>query len=283
MTLIQTLIKSFFGIIIILFILWLRFLRQVNGYTFILIDKSYYPFLFISSFFMSIFFLLLYLINVKKISTNSSFKNKFTENFYIKSLINFCIEYIIKSPEYVYLYVSSKFNLKKLIETPASYIAYYFNYPKVIVWIFYLLPQILVATVFVIEICFFNQIIFFYKSLILFIVLLIFRVLRFIVNSYSERMIHHLEKFIDVKFNNKDDIEHSLKPPELLPESWSMSAVIQRYGIISNLWLIYHGIHEYTQKIYEIYLYYIPYVLIYISLCYFLGWSYFFIYLIIHF
>ena len=84
----------------------------------------------------------------------------------VDKVLSFVIKYILSAPEYLYDVITERFRLRWLIEQPASYFSAYFEeYPRVFVILFYFIPCIIVATVFLFEALLLNQRVYFFLIL----------------------------------------------------------------------------------------------------------------------
>lgn len=268
------------GITIILTIFWNRFLRERKPQIFTeMVEQS---FIFYCSLFFSILFFILIILQLNNILGKK--KKELIIFTYIKDnsffkKINIIYNAIRQSPIYAYEKLTKNLDLKKFIETPASYFTAYCYYPRTIVVIFYYIPQIIIAVIFVIEVCFYKQRFYFFMSLYLLIPLMIIRCIFFIIKQYSSRRINHLETFLDIN-KDSDYVAINLKVPEMLPITAenTLTKIINQYNVMCSLWFIYSKIYNYMEDINNVESYYNAYILFFTSICYFIGWLSIFFY-----
>lgn len=149
MMMLQTLIKYFIAVIIIVFVAWNRFFRKRGQVS---LNFSFPLELIITSnFCFVIFFGCIMFINMKKnfnIKKQSSFIKTILESVIIKNILYLLQEYVLKAPEFLYKNLTKNMDLQPILETPGSYFTAYCKYPRIIVISFIKIPVILVATTF---------------------------------------------------------------------------------------------------------------------------------------
>lgn len=204
MMMLQTLIKYFIAVIIIVFVAWNRFFRKRGQVS---LNFSFPLELIITSnFCFVIFFGCIMFINMKKIfniKKQSSFIKTILESVIIKNILYLLQEYVLKAPEFLYKNLTKNMDLQPILETPGSYFTAYCKYPRIIVISFIKIPVILVATTFLIDNLFFGNLTHFFQSLILLIPLLIMKLWLFMLESYSTRRLDYLIQFLVVTHDPK--------------------------------------------------------------------------------
>lgn len=273
-------LKYIIGLTFIIFIFWNRFLRTFNNLIFVdIIEKEYH--IFLSSVLVVFFGYLSYysIKNLLKREQQHKIFIKILSFKFIKKIRTFLNDNVIDSPAYFYETLTKNLSLKKWIEMPASYFTAYFEYPRMVVFMFYVCPQIIVAMIFLIETCFYQQRIYFYKSLILLIIYILAKTIVYIFYSYSNRVINLLNLYLDIT-RAPEGIHISLKGPDEVPKDFPFETVIKQYNTLFNYWIIYSGINDYMKKIknYEKKWYF--HTLALTSTFYFIGWFYLLFYLI---
>lgn len=279
----KNLIKSFLGLIIILFIFWTRFIRdrlkvsdiKISNYIFFDYLKNIFILLFIT------YFLILFLINIKiifKINKESFITKSINNNFYVKNLKIIIQEYIIDAPNFLYLNLTKNLNIKPWIEKPASYFVTRLYYPVTLIFCFIVLPRIIIATLFVFCLLYFKTMLYFYYSLNLLIPLLFFKIYIYIVHQFSSRYLDTIETFIKFeKVTNDSGGGYILK---IIPEeeyndkSYDYESYTKQFATLCNLWHIYTFIYNSMIDFKEEEKIWLPYTQIYTSICFLIGWSY---------
>jgi len=271
----QTLIKYFFGSIIILFIFWNRFLRDRENASLISIPNELLIILDIS---IILFFVVIFYINIKRVTKNnkqSKLMIKVLQYSFVQNILFNLREYIFKSPEFLYEEVTRGRDLEPYLEKPASYFTVYCNYPRMIVICFIEIPFLIVAVVFLVSNVYFHNITIFFKSLVILIPMLLMRVWLFIVISYSTRRLNHVYQFITATYiNSTQQFKLELKPDNQLPTTpeFPIDRIKAQFPVLCNFWEIYSSIYSFMKRIESYRNQYDPYIQIFTSLCYIIGW-----------
>lgn len=272
----QTLIKYFFGIFIILFVFWNRFLR--NRYS-----VSYFSLpieiIILLKIIIILFFVTIFYTSLKKlfgIQKQSYIIRSILNNKLSQKILFLCKEYISESPEFMYNKFTQHINLAPLLELPASYFTVHFKYPRLLVVLFFEIPLIVVASAFLYNSVFSNNLSIFYKSLLLLIPMLLMRIWIFLLYSYSKRRLDHLMLFITVTFNTLTrQYKIQLKPDHELPanETFTLIQIKSKFVVFCDYWQIYSAIYAFMKDIENVRDEYDVYVRPYTSFCFLLGWT----------
>lgn len=280
----RTLIRVIITLLIIIFIFWNRLIRErVPKDLNVIISHSNNIFILIIT--------ILILINC--LSLLLSFKHfiyKDKEATFIQKLFNITIikkfkniiNYIMNTPRELYEEISDRYNIfTKEIEMSASYLVAYYNstrnqYIFLIALIY--LPRIIVVTTFIIDIFFFNKFHYFYISVTLLVIPLITKIYLHMVFWQSKLMYEYSEFFLDIT-PTPDGVIINLKKTPVRDKT--IKWMIEKFDVLCDFWHIgtkLNNVHYWiTVKDEKI----APYITLYTSLCYIIGWSYI-LYLIIN-
>ena len=276
----QIIVKFLIGIFIIIFIGWNRLFRTRENVNISHIVLSYYKICFI-------LILLLYFISILYFSIRKNLNGKsetiILQNYYIKRINQLIKEYFINAPEYVYNVLTKNISFKSFIEGPISYFTAYCYYPRIIGIMFLSIPQIIVATAFIVDVLYFHELKYFFISLTCLIPYLIIKILRFIIKSYTAYSLEYLEHFLVFSDAPNGQLLISLKPKNQLPlhkEMLTPEQAIKNFNHLSDLWIINRKIHNYMTDIEAVRDHYSGYFQCYTSICYIVGWS-FYLYVIV--
>ena len=138
-----------------------------------------------------------------------------------------------------------------------------------------------------IDVCYFEKISYFLVSLNLLIVVLIIKVSRYIIYDYTKQRLLELEKYLEIHKVNVKRIEFNLKDENLQPQLGDLyfipyHVLLERLPQMSELWIIYRKINMYMTDIEAVRDYYNSHFMFFISLFYFIGWSYILISILLH-
>jgi hypothetical protein len=272
----KNIIKFLLGILCITLIFWNRFLRARLPLEYSKINVEHLNVYILSSIFFTVIFTFLFFYTVIKIISvfKQSKASFFTKNFYYLQVQEFLKNYVIDAPQYVYDMLTKNINLAKIIEYPASLFVAHFAYPRCYVIIFYYLPQVLVSSIFFIEVYFFHQRVIFIKILSLLVILLLAKLIIFIFKNYSDRRLKHYDLFFDI-ITQEDGVKHVyLKPPHLLPKHIPLEEIVNKYNTMYLYWIIYSNIYNFTLEIDTFNLKYKPYINVFTFFFFTLGWFY---------
>ena len=212
-----------------------------------------------------------------KLKKQSLFTQIIFQSKIITRITELLREYIINAPEFLYTQLTSNKDLKSLLEKPASYFTAYFYYPKTIVIFFLELPLIIISTCFLMDVIFFHNMHHFFISLSFLIPMLFMQLWLFVLEHYSKRRLHHLSSFLNVFYIiNENRYQLSLKPDNHLPISYEfpLEKIKVQFPVLCSFWEIYSKIYSFMKYINSCRKNYNPYIQVYTSLCYLLGWSY---------
>lgn len=190
------------------------------------------------------------------------------------SLVNI-INFIRNSPKQVYNYLADNYiNFKTIIELPASYLAVYACYPKTIIFFFIFLPRIFVASAFLLDVIYFHFFFLFYKTLILLLIPLITQCYIYMILFYSENNLEFVLLYITIEYHT-NGLSFILKtePPKIKYALTKEKMKEKQYYFI-NLWRICTVLKRYTELLYDAESFFRPYVLLYTSSCFLIGWLY---------
>ncbi len=169
----------------------------------------------------------------------------------------------------------TKFPLPFLHTQLASYIAAYIKYYRLLTFLLIFLPQILVVNVFLIDITYFHQLKFFYKSLILLLIPLLTKCYFFITHSSNLGARNFWELHLEItKYPNGINVTLKNEAP-IGDNMLTLTAMRENYEFICNSWYICNKLVEYFNNIYQFHDKFQPYIRLYTSLIYIIGWSYY--------
>ena len=268
----KNLIKFFFGSLLIIFIFWNRIIRVHQPTQFMLVKDDLILFYLYKSSIVTIVFLFLFVITLKKIFVKKKSTGILNSKYFL-IVIAWIKTYILETPIFVYEEITQNINLSKVVEYPASLITAHLNYPRIIVIVFYYTPQITVAVIFALEVIFYNQKVIFFKALSLLIIFIIVKSIFFIFKHYSARRLTHYNLFFDIETKDSG-INISLKPPHLLPQHILLEQILKEYNTMYLHWLIYKAINIFMLEIENFNEKYNLYVKALVFFLFALGWLY---------
>lgn len=267
-------------ILIIIFILWNRLLRIRLP---IAIEDLKFTYITLGLLVFSIIFCIISIIfSLNTLRVNS---NNFSvlENLLKYKPFNYlanCINAIKNSPKKLYNYLADSYiNFKPIIELPASYLAVYVCYPKTIIFFFVFLPRILVATVFFLDVVYFHFFFLFYKSLIFLLIPLVIQCYIYMILFYSENNLEFTLLYLNIEYH-QNGLSFTLKPePPKIKYALTKEKMKEKHHYLVNLWRICTVLRRYTELLYAVDNAYRPYVILYTSSCFLIGW----LYILIHY
>jgi|SRR5271170_4411194 len=186
---------------------------------------------------------------------------------------------IQNAPSYVYEKLTERWDLRRFIEQPASYFTAYFAYPRAFVIMFYYLPQLVVATVFVVETIFFDQQVVFIKSLNLLIIFLLCRTIISIFKRDAIEQMAFIGLYVDVSMDGIG-IGFVLRDPKDIRPGLEIDDINKKYTDMCNDWVLYYLIYNHMTDIEDFNNQYSRYIRIYTFFCYVIGCGYLFLYLL---
>lgn len=271
---IKNIIKVFIALFLIIFILWNRLFRMRLPKDVFALDVDVIHF--ILTIFLIFIFLLL-LINAIFELLGLTNEIKVAKKGYLNKIFTVLEEYVFNSPKYLLNLISLKIDLKIFIEKPLSYLVAYFYYPKIINFTLYIVPTMLLSTIFFVDLVCFFRITYFYKILVLLLIPIIFKIILFIVddfcNSYIFYLNHHI--YFEKDDNTKLVIVKPVVVTPMIPNALNTFEIQKHFNWLCAQWEIYTTIKNFCNKVYEAHNNIKYYVQVYNYTLYFLGWNYY--------
>ncbi len=185
------------------------------------------------------------------------------------------INMFMDSPKYIYNYVADKLiNLRNIIELPASYLAVYFCYPRLIVALLILLPRVVVATCFLLDITYFHYLHHFYKLLVILIIPLITTCYIHMIYFHGLNHIEFAELYLDITYANCGLAFNLKAAPPQIKDALTIGQMKSKFLYMIDSWRINTVLKRYAELLYEAEGVFKPYVSVYTSTCFLIGWSY---------
>jgi len=202
----------FMAIVLISNIIWNRLFRErLAKYLSVelLVDKKFIWLSLIIFSFLFLYYLRQY-FGIKP-KENGLIMRLFTYMYEIKFIKKtyYFLTDILDSPKHLYQIIFEHLNEIKppisvlIIKIRNIYPLRFYEYHKIIYFLFYVFPRMLVAITIFIEIIFLRQIIIFYKLLLLLIIPLLYRVLIFILDHYVKDTIIRCEVFYKYTYDQE--------------------------------------------------------------------------------
>ena len=204
----------FMAIILISYIIWNRLFRErLAKYLSVelLVDKKFIWLSLIIFSFLFFYYLRQY-FGIKP-KENGLIMRLFTYMYeikFIKKTYYFLTTYILDSPKHLYQIIFERLNETKppistfLVEKILYlYPTRVYEYYKIIYFLFYVFPRMLVAVTIFIEIIFFRQMVIFYKLLLLLLLPLLYRVVIFILDHYVKDTIKGYHVFYKFTYDQE--------------------------------------------------------------------------------
>lgn len=273
----KILINIVITLIITAFIIWNRLLRErlPKGLDILILNMSNSSIIVVII--LILFNCLFFFISCKAIyspNKKTTFMDKIFNFSVYKHFQNF-LNIILNAPKNLYEYYSDKYNIfTKQIETSASYLVAYYNSERnqyIFLTIFIYLPRMLVATIFVLDIFYFKKFDYFYNSLILLLVPLITKIYLHMIFWQSKLMYEYSEFFLDITSVENGVILNLKRTPI---RGKTIEWMIEKYDVLCNFWHIgtkLNNVHYWISiKDTKI----SPYITIYTSFFYIIGWLY---------
>lgn len=273
----KTLIKYLSSISIIVLIIWGRFLHKRAPVFLEEVSITYVKIITI----LSLIFLFIYLLykNLNIINGKIFSTTGFFYKIQTSATICWINEYILNSPKFLYEQIAHYYSIRQFIEKPASYITAYWNYPKYIALLM-MAPRIVIATIFVVEVYYLNQMLYFFLSLSLLIPLLICNILIYLTKTFSRSYLDFLELHLNISEANKTIYITLKEQPPDDPDALTMEEMRKRFDEFSDFYYIYIQIHQFTLAIQQYENKYNPYMAVYTSICFIIGWTYYLLYVL---
>lgn len=269
-------IRFLITIIIILLIFWNRFIRVripvlIDLYNLSYINKSIILILIVT--FIYIIFRNIFILNPSfqiqcRVShLDYSIFNKFNKYFLL---------YILDSPRVFYEYFVDRYFTfwSKQIELFTSYLTVYFDYPQLVVVIFKLLPRIFVSTSFLIDVLYLHQLNYFFHALIILIFPLLFICYKHMIQFHCTHTIEYIEHHLTFIPHEKL-LEIRLKETSPnIPNALTINEMRAKFQVLVGSWYINTTLSGFIDKVSAFDTKINPYLNIYTSLCYLIGWSF---------
>lgn len=175
------------GFIYIVFIFWLRLIRErppreLDGNYSI---YTYYLYIFL--FALSLFMVIFYLRKIFNIQAKYKIIRRVLEIHVISNIINFLIEYIFNAPYNLYIYIYNKYDVLFIIEKIGRFFWDKDLYKQTIyLYISLCFCKVIVISCFIVDVFVFDKFAYFYKSLLLLLVTLVINSILFILKDISE-------------------------------------------------------------------------------------------------
>lgn len=283
------------GFIIVALIIWNRIFRYRESYGFeeIVISKTR---IFLISV-MVISFTILLISSIIKItkyeykSNPDSFLNRYFEaNPHVSDIIvaksiqimAFMDKYIIRAPKSFYEYLAPNLPIRSLVETPASYLVVWFyndQKTKGIAILLLLLPRVIIAIIFLVEVLIYKRFDIFFKSLYLLIIPLIIECYIFICKDLAEKDIAFYDLHMEIFYHKVEGIDEPQcfarfrEPYPTFEGAYDLTKV--KLNTMINVYYIYANIRNFMRTIQEKKALYSPYFSLIYCPCFIIGWSYY--------
>ena len=207
------------GIILIMLTIWNRVIRlrlpkNINDFNNIyMINIIYLNIILLTVILITTIWLLWFKNNSK--SQKSKIATYFLKYKNIINILDYFINIwgnIMQSPKTVYKLFYNTFNISHILEIPFYKISHFIkNLPIKYAYILtlihimlYLLPRIIPPIVFIIELFFFQHLVYFYKSLFLYLVVILYNILLWILADLADNNIYFSTAHIDLKHTKYD-------------------------------------------------------------------------------
>lgn len=275
------------GLLLITILLWNRFLR-------IHLPKDFIDFYLPIVVLFTLVSLVVLIINIKliykpsKISVISKLMIKVYDYYYLALLLN-AITVISNSPQKVLDFINHSFFMKKY----GKQIGYYTETVpyNLLLWrkdkskaIFYIptnmIPRIVVACMFLVDVFYFKHIQYFYYSLFLLTLPMIMNAIRFIITDSAKSTLKYLNahlRFYDVDLKTLD---YKVEFRDIIPDMEDAKDIITHRGNKELLeWFMfnferYGEIANFMEDVKKKEDFYKPYENIFVYSCYLLSWLY---------
>jgi hypothetical protein len=269
----KILIRSFFALLIILFVFWNRLIRirTPGAITDVSLMSSIILYCFV------LFNIYSIIVCLKQI-TNKTGYNGFIEKFLRNTIVLKFSKYlaiVVESPKFIYDYLADNFiSFKRIVELPASYLAVYVWYPKIILFSLNFLPRVIISTAFLIDVTYFHYFYYFYKFLILLLLPILVSCYLHMISFHSNNSLEFVQQYINI-IEHSDRIEFILKPePPITEYALTQDEMKDKFHYMISLWRINTVLKQYTESLYETEKIYKPYVTLYVSTCFLIGCLY---------
>jgi hypothetical protein len=210
--------------------------------------------------------------NLLIISKRNSLFSKLLTNSYVLSCLHIK-DFIINAPYRLYEIIFNTINLRYFVVETATPLKVYYNYPKITYIIFFILPRVIVSTIFIIDLCYNHQFTYFYNSLILLLIPLITYCYLYTVGHLTHVNITFIDKHLDI-VRSQGEVTVSIKNIQPTFEG-AMDISDINLDNLMNHRLIFRTLRDYASEILLLKKNKEAYVLLYTSICYLIGWSYY--------
>lgn len=280
----KTLIKIFSATLFITFIIWNRVLRERLNFSLKDIDLTCLKIVILITLIM--YFSIIIFLNIKKllyVQKKSKIIEQIFDRFYVNKLISYVKEYVTESPQYLYEILTQNIRLTITNNTLIYNYIMKFKNPHIIGLGLWHIPQVIIATTFLVDILYYHQLKYFFVSLNLLTIYIITRVIWFILEYHTRRNLDDCYDYLTVTYlPEHENYAINLKSVNQFPiNGLSFKEACYQYEhLISKLTLNNH-INLRLRNFDGAKNYYNPYFQIYTSLCFLIGWiSY--LYIILH-
>jgi hypothetical protein len=258
-------ISSFFAFLLIIFIIWNRFLRQRPVRD--LLSINMFSYFFIITFFLAIIFVwlaLYYMLKTLKIipkpdSKITQYISRKLESLLQKKWFSYFIHFYEKHvmnglPNFydkiIYEYVYVKPFVEKIAQLLSNY---FFNRVFLIYIIFYVLPKIIPVLILFVEINLTHNINFFYKSLYILLIPLTLNIILHMINHHAKDNIDYLNTFFRFRYDETWTLHiyfRKLQNPKDIEkqESYNLQNMPYTYGNLQCMYDIAYRIEEQKEK-----------------------------------
>ena len=259
------------GFIYILFILWLRLIRERLPKDIYQDFNSYIFYIYLLFLILSICMFIYYLRKILNIQSKYKLLSKILEIPFIFNITAFFTEYILNAPYNCYLWIYNKINLLPIVEKLGAHIWNRDPYkdPQNIV-IFLCILKLIISLCFITDIVLFHKFNYFYKSLILLFVILLCNCFIFILKDISQYNKTYIsENYITIE-NHPDKVAFIADfQPHFKGERGD-----DRLYVHYRVWICYLANCMFTDKFYEYYHKYNNYTSVIYYGIFSLGWGY---------
>jgi len=283
------------GFAIVTLIIWNRIFRYRESYGFDEIIISKLRIFLIGIIIMS--FSILLISSIMKVtkyeykSDPDGFLNRYLEaNPHISDLIvtksiqimTFMDKYIMQAPKSFYEYLAPKLPIRRLVKTPASYLVVWFyndQKTKGIAILLLLLPRVIIAIIFLVEVLIYKRFDIFFKSLYLLIIPLIIECYIFICKDLAEKDIAFYDLHMEIFYHKVEGIDEPQcfarfrEPYPTFEGAYDLTKV--KLNTMINVYYIYANIRNFMRTIQEKKALYSPYFSLIYCPCFIIGWSYY--------
>jgi hypothetical protein len=220
-------------------------------------------------------FLIIIIITLKSLlipSTHKPLFSKLLTNSYVLSWLRIK-DFITNAPYKLYEIIFNTINLRHFVVVTATPLKVYYNYPKITYILFFILPRVVVSTIFIIDLCYNQQFTYFYNSLVLLLIPVITYSYLYAIGHLTHVNITFIDKHLDI-VRSHGEITVSVKTVQPTFEDAMDITDIDLDNLMKHR-LIFRTLRDYASEILLLKKRKEPYILLYTSFCYLIGWSYY--------